>query len=61
MPDLTEKELALINEQLCAEKLIIKKYRMYAEACGDSALSQLHNSAADIHLKHFNTLISYIK
>ena len=61
MPDLTEKELYLIEEQLAFEKMLIKKYRLCAANCSDSEISQLSNNAADIHSKHFNTLISYVK
>jgi len=61
MPELTEKELALIKDQLASEGMLVKKYRIGAANCGDSAMSQLLNQAADIHLKHFNTLISYVR
>lgn len=61
MPDLTEKELYLIKEQLAYEKMLVQKYRIYAANCSDSEISQLSNNAADIHSKHFNTLISYVK
>ncbi len=34
--NLTSKELTAIEDQLSSEATIVKKYRMYAQTCGDS-------------------------
>ena len=61
MVELTEKEVFIIDELLKNEQMLVKKYRLYAQNCSDASVSELCNNAADIHLKHFNTVISYLK
>ena len=61
MAEMTVKELSAVEDILDKELILIKKYRFAASESGDRELSELFNHAADIHKKHFNMLIGYLK
>ncbi len=61
MVNVSLKELYAIENQLEAEKMLIAKYRSYAESCDDNALRDKCMNIATVHEKHYNTLLGYLK
>lgn len=61
MANLSTKELGALDDQLNYEQMLVKKYRAFAAECSDQNLSTKCNQIADVHQKHFNTLISYLQ
>lgn len=61
MVNVSLKELYAIENQLENEKMLIAKYRSYAESCDDNALRDKCMNIATVHEKHFNTLLGYLK
>lgn len=61
MVNVSLKELYAIENQLEAEKMLITKYRSYAESCNDNALRDKCMNIANVHEKHYNTLLGYLK
>ena len=60
MATLTAKELSAIEDQLGVESNVIKKYRMYAQACQDPTLRMKCEEIAAKHQNHFDTLIQHL-
>jgi len=58
--NLTSKELTAIEDQLSSEATIVKKYRMYAQTCGDSQLKAKCEQIASKHQQHFDRLFSQL-
>lgn len=61
MINVSLKEFYAIEDQLEAEKILIEKYRDYAESCSDTALRDKCLNIASVHEKHYNTLLGYLK
>lgn len=61
MINVSLKEFYAIEDQLEAEKLLIEKYRDYAESCTDPALRDKCLNIANVHEKHYNTLLGYLR
>ena len=61
MVNVSLKELYAIENQLENEKMLIAKYRSYAESCDDNALRDKCMNIATVHEKHYNTLLGYLK
>ncbi|MBE7036572.1 MAG: spore coat protein [Ruminococcaceae bacterium] len=59
--NLTERELMALEECMCREQIVIRKYRLYAEQCTDAQLKATCNQLADKHQQHFNTLMGYLQ
>ncbi len=59
--NLTNKELMALEDQLGSEQVLVKKFRNYANACQDAGLKAKCNQIADMHQKHFNTLMGYLQ
>lgn len=60
MPELTSKNLAILNDQLGAEALLVHKFAQAAQSVQDQAISsQLSNISAQ-HRKHYDTLLNYL-
>ncbi len=59
--NLTIKELSALQEQLRQEKLLIKKYRIYASHTQSGELKAKFNMVADKHQQHFNTMMGYLQ
>lgn len=57
---LTEKELTAIEDQLNSEKLLVTKFRAYAQMCSDQELKQKCNSIATKHQTHYDHLLSFL-
>ncbi len=56
MPNLTSKELEVIEEQLSVERTMMKKFKMYSEICSDPQLKQKCEQIAAMHQAHLTTL-----
>lgn len=61
MVNVSLKEFYAIEDQLEAEQMLVAKYRSYAESCSDPSLRDKCNHVADVHEKHYNTLLGYLK
>ncbi len=61
MINVSLKEFYAIEDQLEAEKLLIQKYRDYAESCTDAELRDKCLNIANVHEKHYNTLLGYLR
>jgi hypothetical protein len=59
--NLTTKELSLLEDQLSAEQVLVKKYRTVAGHCTDAQLQNACGQIADKHQQHFNTLMGYLQ
>ena len=58
MAQLSEKELASIQELLADEDLLVKKFKMLAEHAQDDRVRSKMMEISDKHQKHFNELYS---
>lgn len=58
MSQLSEKELASIQECLADEDLLVKKFQMLAEHATDATLRAKMMEISNKHQKHFNELYS---
>ena len=58
MAQLSEKELASIQELLADEDLLVKKFKMLAEHAQDDKVRSKMMEISDKHQKHFNELYS---
>lgn len=61
MVNVSQKEFYAIEDQLDAEKLLIEKYRSYAQSTAENALRDKCNHIADVHQKHYDILLGYLK
>lgn len=59
-PDLTAKNLTILNDQLGAEALLVHKFAQAAQAVQDQALSSQLTSISQQHRKHYDTLLNYL-
>jgi rubrerythrin len=57
---LTAKELTAIEDQLNGEKLLVTKYKAYAQMCDDQQLRQTCDSIACKHQQHYDRLLSFL-
>ena len=58
MAQLSEKELASIQELLADEDLLVKKFKMLSEHAQDDKVRSKMMEISDKHQKHFNELYS---
>ena len=58
MAQLSEKELASIQELLADEDLLVKKFKMLAEHAENEQVKSKMLEISDKHQKHFNELYS---
>lgn len=61
MGQLSEKELAALNDLLTDEELLTKKFKMLASMTEDAEIKQKFERIAEQHQGHFNTLYAYLK
>lgn len=61
MSQLSEKELALLNELLNDEQLLTKKFKMLASQTQDQEIKQKYERISEQHQGHFNALYSHLK
>lgn len=60
MAQLSEKELASIQELLADEDLLVKKFKMLAEHAENEQVKSKMLEISDKHQKHFNELYSHL-
>ncbi|MBQ2902282.1 MAG: hypothetical protein IJA07_06735 [Agathobacter sp.] len=60
MAQLSEKELASIQELLADEDLLVKKFKMLAEHATDEKVKNKMLEISDKHQKHVNELYSHL-
>ena len=60
MPNLTQKELAAIEDSLKAEELLVKKFRSYAASAQDPQIKTAAEHLANRHKQHFETLMGHL-
>jgi len=60
MQNLTAKELTAISEQLSAEQILVKKYKMYATQCTDPQLKTKCEEVAAKHQCHYTNLLNQL-
>ncbi len=58
MSQLSEKELASIQELLADEDLLVKKFKMLAEHAQDETVRSKMMEISDKHQRHFNEIYS---
>lgn len=59
-PQLSSKNLSILEEQLVHESIMVKKLRQYSWQCQDSELKNLCNRLAEKHRHHYNKLFNYL-
>ena len=57
MASLSSKNMTILDDQMSKEALNFKKMNLYAGYCNDQQLKSLCGKAAQMHKKHFDTLI----
>lgn len=60
MPQITEKELSAIEDELSSEQTIISKMKAYSQMCSDQELKQKCDCIAKKHQAHFDQLMSFL-
>jgi hypothetical protein len=60
LANLTTKELSAIEDQLCVEQTLVKKYQLYAQSSADPQLKSKCEQIAAKHQSHFDRLISQL-
>lgn len=61
MVQLSEKELATLNDLLADEELLTKKFKMLASETQDQEIKQKYERISAQHQGHFNALYAYLK
>ena len=56
MSKLSEKELAMLEDQLGYEQVLVKKYKAYALATDDPQVKSKSEQIAAAHLNHYEKL-----
>ena len=59
-PELTTRNLAILNDQLGAEALLVHKFDQAAQSVQDQAISAQFSAISGQHRKHYETLLSYL-
>ena len=60
MADLSEKELAALNDSLSEESLLVKKFKRLASQTKDCEISKEFTEISKRHQKHYNELYSLL-
>jgi ferritin-like metal-binding protein YciE len=58
LAQLSSKELSAIEDQLSAEKLLVSKFKAYAQTCQDPQLKAKCEQLAAKHQSHYDRLYS---
>ncbi len=61
MTQLSEKELACLNDSLADEELLVKKFQMLADHTEDTEIKSKFTDIANKHQGHFNALYQHLK
>lgn len=57
---LSQKDLHIIEDQLNAESLLVKKFETTAQQCTDANLKNLCTASAQCHRDHYNKLFNIL-
>lgn len=60
MSNLSEKELSAVNELLCEEELLVKKFQMLAGHATDANVRSEMEEISKRHQSHFNKLYNHL-
>ena len=60
MPELTAKNLTILNDQLGAEALLVHKFSQAAQSVQDQAIKSQLSAISGQHRKHYDTLLNYL-
>lgn len=61
MPQITEKELGAISDQLSIEENLVEKYTYYASLTQDTTLKSKYEQIASEHRTHCERLYAHLK
>ena len=61
VPNLTQRELMLLEDQLSVEEQHIKQFQNYAEEASDAEIKNLCTKLAKEHQDHFGRLLKQLK
>ena len=61
MGQLSEKELAALNDLLADEELLVKKFKMLASHTNDEAIKKKYERISQQHQGHFDALYAHLK
>ncbi|MEE1030866.1 MAG: hypothetical protein U0L12_01855 [Ruminococcus sp.] len=61
MGQLSEKELAALNDLLADEELLTKKFKMLAMQTQDAEIKQKYERISEQHQGHFNALYAHLQ
>lgn len=59
-PQLTSKNLTILNDQLNSEALLVHKYAHAAQSVQDPAVRSQLYSISELHRRHYDTLLNYL-
>lgn len=60
MSQLSERELSALNDLLCEEALLVKKFQMLAGHATDPAVKSEMEKLSSRHQTHFNKLYAHL-
>ena len=58
--EISSKELSALEDLLGGEKLLVTKYKAYAQMCSDQELKQKCNAIAAKHQTHYEKLLTFL-
>ena len=61
MTSLTKTELSTLKKALQSELILIKRYKVFAAEVREAEIKEIYKHASNVHEKHFNTMVSYLK
>ena len=61
MGQLSEKELAALNDLLADEELLVKKFKMLASHTNDEEIKKKYERISQHHQGHFDALYAHLK
>ncbi len=61
MGQLSEKELAALNDLLADEELLVKKFKMLASHTNDEEIKKKYERISQQHQGHFDALYAHLK
>lgn len=61
MGQLSEKELAALNDLLADEELLVKKFKMLASHTNDEEIKRKYERISQQHQGHFDALFAHLK
>lgn len=60
MAQLSEKELAVLNDLLCDEELLVKKFKMLASQTEDEEIKRKYENISKQHQAHYDALYAHL-